>query len=253
MLALILMVIFASILKTTDSQNELLHFSQITSKELTYYILLFLTCSLGIVFYLKSLEFEPVIVSIPLSTINIFSILTAVFILGESFKRSYYFLFALSATGVYLLLSKQEVSKKIWNKGVGYALLASIVWGCTYPLFKYPASKMGALSMAILVEFCVCTTAFCWYCVTHNWKKLLLGIRWKQLKHYAVMAIVLIVGTMGYNLAIQRIDVIILNITGKLTFLTSIFLGIMLLKEKIDAQKIIGMIFILASLLLANN
>ena len=68
-----------------------------------------------------------------------------------------------------------------------------------------------------------------------------------------VLAIVVIIGTMGYNMAIQRIDMIVLNITGKLTFLTSISLGILLLKEKIDIKKAIGMLFILASLILANS
>jgi drug/metabolite transporter (DMT)-like permease len=68
-----------------------------------------------------------------------------------------------------------------------------------------------------------------------------------------VLAIVVIIGTMGYNMAIQRIDMIVLNITGKLTFLTSISLGILLLKEKIDTKKAVGMLFILASLILANS
>jgi hypothetical protein len=253
LLALILMMLIATILKNVYPQNELTYISQLTGKELASYMLLFLSCSLGIVFYLKSLEFEQVMVSIPLSTINIFSILTSVIILGETFKPSYYLLFTLSGTGVYLILSNHGVSKKLWNKGAVYALLASIVWGCSYPLFKYPASKMGALTMAIMVEACVCTTAFCWYCATANWRNLFSGIEQKQLKHYAVLAIVLIIGTMGYNMAIQRIDMIVLNITGKLTFLTSISLGILLLKEKIDTKKAVGMLFILASLILAKN
>ncbi len=253
LLALILMIMIASIIRHFSPQNELIYFSQLTAKEFICYILIFLSCSLGIVFYLKSLEFEQVMVSIPLSTINIFSILTSVFILGETFKTSYYFLFGLSATGVYLILSNHGVSKKLWNKGAVYALLAAIVWGFSYPLFKYPASKMGALTMAIMAEACVCTTAFCWYCATSNWRNLVSGIKRKQLKHYMVLAIVVIIGTMGYNMAIQRIDMIVLNITGKLTFLTSISLGIILLKEKIDTKKAVGMLFILASLILANS
>ena len=70
-------------------------------------VLLCMLCSLGLVFYLLSLNYSPVSISVPLSSINIFSILTAVLILGETFRLIYFASFALAFSGILLSQSFQ--------------------------------------------------------------------------------------------------------------------------------------------------
>jgi len=123
-------------------------------------MLLCLVCSLGLVFYLLSLNYSPVSISVPLSSINIFSILTAVFILGETFKTIYFASFTLAFVGILLSQSFRIDNKGIqWNKGATFALLASLFWGTTYALFKFSASWLGAIPLAFILECCVTITA----------------------------------------------------------------------------------------------
>ena len=217
-------------------------------------ILLCITCSFGLAFYLLSLNYSPVSISVPLSSINIFSILTAVFILQESFKPIYVASFALAFSGILLLhpftLDKNGLQ---WNKGATYALLASFIWGTTYALFKFSASWIGAIPLAFILECCVTITAFAWMALSKsNEFKREPPFSVCNIKNYIVLAILLVGGTLFFNLAIQQIPILVINILGNFTLVISIGASIIFYKEQLTKKQAVGIGLVVLSILLAQ-
>jgi len=217
-------------------------------------VLLCLVCSLGLVFYLLSLNYSPVSISVPLSSINIFSILTAVFILGETFKTIYFLSFSVAFCGILLSQSFQFDKKGIqWNRGATYSLLASLFWGTTYALFKLAASWLGAIPLAFLLEFCVIITAFIWMTVTPSEKSKRKGeLPTSNIKHYFILAALLVGGTLFFNIAIQQIPVLVINILGGFTLIVSITTGVFFYKERLTTKQALGITLVLLSIIIVQ-
>lgn len=213
-------------------------------------VILCVACSLGLVFYLKSLNYSPVSISVPLSSINIFGILTAVIVLHEKFHPIYYFSFGIGIVGVLLSQSFSFYGTKFsWNIGGTYAILASLFWGTSYTLFKFSAKWMGAIPLAFILETTVLTTAFIWIRISDKYffrSKTILSS--KNLKHYFVLAIFLLFGTLFFNLAVQKIPILIINLFGFFTLFVSISTGILVYKEKLSFKQVIGIICLLVSI-----
>jgi drug/metabolite transporter (DMT)-like permease len=181
--------------------------------------------------------------------VNIFGILTTVFIVGERFYLIYVLAFSLAITGILLA---QKINWKVyvfqWNKGSTYALLASLFWGITYPLFKFVSPKIGALPLSFILEISVTLMALIW-AISDKKKNYSKPIFEKvQLRHYLMLALLLIGGTMFFNLAIQNLSVFKLNLVGNFQFIVSIFLAITFYKERLSTQQISGILLIFCSI-----
>lgn len=211
-------------------------------------IALCLICSLGLIFFLKSLKLQNVSLTIPFTSVNIFNILTTVFIVGESFKTVYYFSFSAALIGM-LLLANYTFGKVHWNQAASYAILASFFWGITYPLFKFVSPTIGAIPLSLILEGCVTFIA----CV----RILLFGdkifskdsVAFRNLKHYLILTLLLVGGTFSFNVSIQTLSVLYLNLLGNLQMLISILIGVMFFREDLSRKQVFGILFIFASIL----
>lgn len=238
------------LLNYSGSNSLLIKFEPASWADYGKTILLCFTCSLGLVFFLTSLRYSPVSLMVPLSSVNIFNILTAVFILGEVFRPVYFFSFILAGTGAWFIQAKKNPSTEKWNDGVKYALLAAFFWGVTYALFKYPARWLGAVPLAFILESCVMITALIWnLSVAAKTHRITAIHSTRPFLHYGLLAVLLVGGTLFFNLAIQLVDVLLLNITGNLSIITSVLLGSLLLHEKMSSRQVAGVILIILSLL----
>lgn len=242
------------LMQTTGIKQPLLVKQE--SAHLTDVLLMIVLCmvsSLGLVFYLLSLRYAPVSISVPISSVNVFTILTAVLILGEVFKPVYYFSFLLAGTGVWLINRKSNTASTGWNRGAVYAIFASLFWGITYALFKFPAIWMGAVPLAFTLESSVMLTAFIWNRFAAPAKySIFAPVTLVQTKHYVILAMLLLGGTLFYNLAVQLKEVLLLNIIGNLSLVVSVALGVVWQKEKITAVQIAGLVLILCSLIIVH-
>lgn len=216
-------------------------------------IMLCFICSLGLVCFLLSLNYSKISISIPLTSINLFSILTAVWILHESFKTQYYFTFILSLVGILLLQIKNINSFRLeWNRGASFALLASFFWGVTYVLFKYPIKWVGPIALAFLLETAVTITALVWSLIIKS-KIDFSDIRNpKNIKHYIILAFLLINGTLFFNLALGKISILILIFTGCFQMIVSVLFDIFIYKEKLNKLELLGISLIIASIFIAR-
>lgn len=210
-------------------------------------------CSFGLFFFLKSMKYAPVSITVALSSVNVFGILTTVYLVGESFSFTYLIAFSFAIMGIVLTQKmKWKTSGFQWNKGATYALLASLFWGVTYPLFKFVSPSIGALPLSFILESCVSFMAFFWVILSKK------NIRQKsdslplfgkiQLRHYTVLALLLIGGTLFFNLAIQNLSVFKLNLIGNFQCIVSIFLATDFYKERLSTQQILGILLIFLSI-----
>lgn len=225
--------------------------SKATISDYVFTTLLCLICSLGLIFFLKSIKFQNVSITVPFTSINIFNILTTVFIVGETFKTVYYFSFTFALIGI-LLLVNYKFGKNQWNKGATYAILASFFWGITYPLFKFVSPIIGAIPLSLILEACVTLITIIWVSLkpkTVFSKDLVNG---KNLKHYLILSVLLVSGTFSFNLAIQKLSVLSLNLISNVQILTSILIGVLFYKEILSKKQILGIILILISITISQ-
>jgi len=199
------------------------------------------------------MKYTPVSISVALSSVNIFGILTTVFIVGERFTPLYFFSFTLSMIGILMCqsFSLKNFSLK-WNLGATYALLASFFWGITYPLFKFISPSVGAIPLSFILEGSVMIMAFLWILLSGEQIKIKQLSNIKYLKHYIVLALLLIGGTLFFNLAIQKLSVFNLNIIGNLQFIVSVLLSILVYKENLSFIQKIGLLTILFSVIVTQ-
>lgn len=207
-------------------------------------------CSFGLVSFLQSLKYSAVSVTIPLSSVNLFNILTAVFVLHEEFKSVYYLSFPLAAVGV-IIINQKKNEKSAWNKGAVYALLATFFWGISYALFKFTTQSIGPLALSFTLELSVTITAFFWMYLSKN-PPSRADISKENRKHYWVLAGLLIVNSFTFNLAIQGLPVLTFNLLSYLQTLVSIVLGMMMFNEKLTIRQYFGIACIIASILLTQ-
>ncbi len=207
---------------------------------------------LRLIFFLSSLKFQPVSISVPLTSVNIFNIFTAVFIAGETFHAVYYLSFSIALIGILFSINYKFNSNSHWNTGAVYAVLASFFWGITYPLFKFVSPIVGAIPLSFILEFCVTISAIIWALIQN--KKILLSnlLTKEHIKHYIILAMLLIGGTLFFNLAIQRLTVLSLNILANLQLVVSLLIGFFVYKEHLRHKQIIGIILIFISILLSQ-
>ncbi len=212
-------------------------------------ILLCLICALGLVFFLKSMKYMPVSITIALSSVNIFGILITVFIVGEQFSAVYLFSFSLAILGI-LVVQKfnfKQFSLK-WNKGATYALLSSFFWGTTYPLFKLASPAVGALPLSFILESAVTLVALVWIMLNRDKIKISQLLQKKLVKHYVILALLLVGGTLFFNLAIQQVSVLTLNILSNFQLIVAIVLGMLVYQEKLTSWQLIGIASILTAI-----
>jgi drug/metabolite transporter (DMT)-like permease len=212
-------------------------------------ILLCLVCALGLVFFLKSMKYTPVSITVALSSVNTVGILVTVFIVGEQFSPTYVFSFSLAILGILLVQKFNFVNFSLqWNKGATYALLASFFWGATYPLFKFASPAVGALPLSFILETAVTAVAFVWVLTRKEKRSTVKLLSQAQLKHYGILAVLLIGGTLFFNLAIQQVSVLSLNLIGNFQFVVSILLGMLIYREKLTPRQFMGIALILLAI-----
>ncbi len=215
-------------------------------------ILLCFVCSLGLLFFLSSLKFQAVSITVPLTSVNIFHILTSVFIVGEHFHHLYYLAFSVALIGILLSQNFSFSSGNHWNKGATYAILATFFWGITYPLFKFVSPRIGAIPLSFILESAVTVFAIIWALGKRESISIRQVLSFESLKHYVVLAGLLIGGTLFFNLAIQNLSVLTLNLLSNLQIVVSVLIGILVFKEKLNRRQFIGILLIFLSIFLTQ-
>ena len=204
----------------------------------------------GLLFFLRGIQKAPVSIVVPVSALKVFTILTAVFVVGEVWKMPYLYAFVLSTGGLLLLYldGSEHASAKEQKLGVLYGLASSFFWGSSYALYNFPITKWwGPLGFSFIVE----TTAMLFGLVLiikdGLFNQLLHYTKSIHLQTYIVQGVLLVAGGLAINMSYGYLPVMVINILIISSQLLSVLLGFMFFKERLSLKQWAGLVLIIAS------
>ena len=203
----------------------------------------------GLMFFLRGIQKAPLSLVVPVSALKVFTILTAVFVVGEVWKTPYLYAFVLSTGGLLLLYidGSQHATAKEQKLGVLYGLASSFFWGSSYALYKFPISWWGPLGFSFVIE----TTAMLFGLVLIV-RDGLLGqlfnyVKSVHIQTYIVQGILLVAGGLAINISYQYLPIMVINILIISSQLLSVLLGFMFFKERLSLKQWAGLVLIIVS------
>jgi drug/metabolite transporter (DMT)-like permease len=203
----------------------------------------------GLMFFLRGIQKAPVSLVVPVSALKVFTILTAVFIVGEVWKMPYLYAFVLSTAGLLLLYLQgaENATVKEQKLGVLFGFASSFFWGSSYALYKFPISWWGPLGFSFIIE----TTAMLFGLVLvvrdGLLRKLFNYVQAVHIQTYIVQGILLVTGGLAINISYQYLPIMVINILIISSQLLSVLLGFMFFKERLSLKQWIGLVLIMIS------
>jgi len=203
----------------------------------------------GLLFFLRGIQKAPVSIVVPVSALKVFTILTAVFVVGEVWKMPYLYAFVLSTGGLLFLYleGSAQASSTEQKTGVLYGLASSFFWGSSYALYTYPIQWWGPLGFSFVIE----TTAMLFGLVLIIRDGLLSSlyqyIKATHIQTYIVQGILLVTGGLAINISYQYLPIMVINILIISSQLLSVLLGFMFFKERLSVKQWLGLVLIIAS------
>jgi drug/metabolite transporter (DMT)-like permease len=203
----------------------------------------------GLMFFLRGIQKAPVSVVVPVSALKVFTILTAVFVVGEIWKMPYLYAFVLSTGGLLLLYidGSEHATAKEQRTGVLYGLASSFFWGSSYALYKFPIGWWGPLGFSFVIE----TTAMLFGLVLvirdGLYNQLFNYVKAVHVQTYIVQGILLVAGGLAINISYQYLPIMVINILIISSQLLSVLLGFMFFKERLSLKQWAGLVLIMIS------
>ena len=203
----------------------------------------------GLVFFLRGIQRAPVSIVVPVSAIKLFTILTAVFIVGEVWKVNYLYAFICSTVGLLLIYFQEKKSTSIneQKNGMLFGLLASFFWGSSYALYVYPISYWGPLGFSFVIETTAMLFGFVLVIKDGLLKNTFNYISAKHIVTYLKLGLLLVSGGLAINLSYQYLPIMVINILIISSQLLSVLIGYFFFKERLSMKQWIGLAFIIVS------
>ncbi|MHA8083180.1 EamA family transporter [Aquirufa sp. A-Brett2-15D] len=217
-----------------------------SAEQLGLSFLLCLFSSFGLYFFVRSLKTEAVSLVAPISSINVFGLLTAVLFLGESWGMNYSFALMCIVAGIYFIFQSDWHfdSLNAFLKALGGSVLASFFWGVSYALFKYPVTWLGVIPFTFLLELCVtlCVGLFLVF-QKHPWQPL-------SHRPIRILALCIMAGSTFLHIAYQTATVTQIIFINKSQLVMTLFFGQLLYREKLTLPKLLGVALLILSIYL---
>jgi len=203
----------------------------------------------GLVFFLQGLQKAPVSVVVPVSSLKLFTILTAVFVVGEVWKGNYLIAFILSTLGLFLLYYKRgEIhNAKEFEKGMLYGLASSFFWGSSYALYKFPIAWWGPLGFSLIIESVAMLFGLVLVVKDGLSNQLVSYLKGIHLKAYLILGALLVIGGLAINMSYGYLPVVVINILIIGSQIISVLIGYFIYKERLSIKQWIGLALIIAS------
>ena len=203
----------------------------------------------GLMFFLRGIQKAPVSLVVPVSALKVFTILTAVFIVGEVWKMPYLYAFVLSTAGLLLLYlqGSENATVKEQKLGVLFGLASSFFWGSSYALYKFPISWWGPLGFSFIIETTAMLFGFVLVIRDGLLGKLFDYVKAVHIQTYIVQGILLVTGGLAINVSYQYLPIMVINILIISSQLLSVLLGFMFFKERLSWKQWIGLVLIMIS------
>jgi drug/metabolite transporter (DMT)-like permease len=228
------------------------HDNEINSKTIGLTILLCIFSGCGLYFFVKSMQFGKVSIIVPLSSINIFSIATALLILHEPWKWIYLIEFSLVIVGsLFIYQSNRENTSSNQNSSwIITSLLSSIFWGISYALFKIPIKQIGILPFSFIIESSI-TILSLFLIISSKIPFSIQLLNRKQVGHYLALATFVFLGTFFINMGLKETSILSFTVLSNFGQIITIFLAYLLYNEQLKPAEWMGVCLLLTSIVIS--
>jgi drug/metabolite transporter (DMT)-like permease len=203
----------------------------------------------GLVFFLQGIQKAPVSVVVPVSSLKLFTILTAVFVVGEIWHVNYLYAFLLSTLGLFLVYYKSgEVHNALeFEKGMLYGIASSFFWGSSYALYKFPIAWWGPLAWSLIIETVAMLFGLALVLKGGLVNQLGAYLKAIHIKAYLLLGALLVVGGLAINMSYAYLPVVVINILIIGSQIISVLIGYVFYKERLSPKQWLGLALIIAS------
>lgn len=217
----------------------------------------------GLYFFVKSMKNGKVSIVVPLSSINLFSILTALYILHEKWKWIYglEFIFVIAGSLLLFYSSKKNDTNTNNSNTVIFSILASFFWGVSYSLFKIPIKAIGIIPFSFIVEFTI--TLFSLNIIllsryyTSSFEKPdnnlfpIVHFKKKRILQYLTLAVLVFLGTLFINMGLKETSILSFTVLSNIGQIISILLGYFIYSERLEKHEIFGVSLLFISIVIS--
>jgi drug/metabolite transporter (DMT)-like permease len=203
----------------------------------------------GLFFFVKSMQGGVVNLVAPLSSLNIFGLLTATFVLGEPWKNSYWLPIIIMTVGLLLIFFAKATLKlnSIQKKALAYGLLSALIWGFDYTLFKIPIKWMGVIPFSFLLEFSI--TIFSYFIIIGYKIRIKDYVsNSKFIKNTLILSLCLLGGSMFIHLAYLSTTIAKINFFAQSQLIFTLIFGAFIYKEKMVIRQYLGIFLLLVAI-----
>jgi drug/metabolite transporter (DMT)-like permease len=203
----------------------------------------------GLVFFLQGIQKAPVSVVVPVSSLKIFTIITAVFIMGEVWHQNYLIAFVLSTVGLFLLYFKRDEVQQAntFKKGIVYGVASSFFWGSSFALYKFPIAWWGPLGFSLIIESVAMLFGLVLVIKDGLLNQLTSYLKLIHIKAYLILGALLVIGGLAINMSYGYLPVVVINILIIGSQIISVLIGYFIYKERLSTKQWIGLALIIAS------
>ena len=135
------------------------------------------------------------------------------------------------------------------SHGVGYALLACILWGVVFFLFKFPVNILGPILTSFIIEFIILICAGFNIFVSKEKLKFNDNSLWKWL---IAAGFFTAIGTIFYNLGINIANISLVSAIAFSNPLVASIMGAVIYKEKLGLKKYLGILLVVLGIFLLS-
>jgi len=203
----------------------------------------------GLVFFLQGIQKAPISVVVPVSSLKIFTIITAVFIMGEVWYNNYLIAFILSTVGLFLLYFKRaEIQNtKAFEKGILYGIASSFFWGSSFALYKFPIAWWGPLGFSLIIESVAMLFGLALVIKDGLFNQIITYLKFIHIRAYLILGALLVIGGLAINMSYGYLPVVVINILIIGSQIISVLIGYFIYKERLSIKQWIGLALIIAS------
>jgi drug/metabolite transporter (DMT)-like permease len=203
----------------------------------------------GLVFFLQGIQKAPVSVVVPVSSLKVFTIITAVFIMGEIWYNNYLIAFILSTLGLFLLYFKRDEVQQTsaFKKGILYGIASSFFWGSSFALYKFPIAWWGPLGFSLIIESVAMLFGLVLVIKDGLLNQLSAYLKFIHVRAYLILGALLVIGGLAINMSYGYLPVVVINILIIGSQIISVMIGYFIYKEHLSIQQWIGLALIITS------
>ena len=202
--------------------------------------------------FYKALKLGKVGVVAPIGSSSVvFTILLSIIFFGEVLSAAQIISMAAIVAGILLIsvnfrdLRGSDIFRL--SSGVPYAIVACILWGLVYFLFKIPVSVLGPILTSFIIEFGVLISSW----ISLKMAGAEIGKPDPRMWRYIfAIAILMAMGTLFYNIGVKSYDVSIISAITFSSPIVSTLYARFAYKERISALQWFAVMLILAGIVL---